>query len=518
MLSHREKRVIIMRHEPTFENKKGIIQGQSVMSNLERIEISPHKVQWCMENIISPATILCSSLGRSVHSSQLLSSSLSLPMQASSLLIQRSWGDVEGKSVKELGKNFVKNAFIADKEDLPDGAESLFQVRDRVLQVWSQILDFEARTVIVVTHDEFSNYLINEILKEGLFKRPLNFSEAHLVDLDMCGSVIRAALNLRISPVPCQRKVLLRDVPTFEFDEVGVRILNNRGISLLEATEDIDRDSVEGIIVGDKPFTEQDLETYPNLKVISRFGKGTNNILIKSREGLWVTNTPGCNEKSVAEFTFVLVGDLTRGINSFSRNLSKDNLWKPTVLQERSSTTIGVVGLGAIGREVIKLLLKADFPVVGWTFHPEKHAKFIEEYHLPMAGCIGEVCSLSDIVTLHIPATKESNGLIGLEQMKLMQAKKGYIINTSRPEILDYRALKKALKCEWISGAALDVFPEEPIKSLWLRQLVCDPRVISTPHVAGKTTGAIRKAIALCAYNVAWILNGRPESASCINF
>ncbi|GEM_PF-880709 len=518
MSTRNEKRVIIMRHEPTFENKNGVIQGQSVASSLERAEISPYKVQWCRENIISPAMIICSSLGRSVHSSQLLSGSLSLPIQISPLLIQRSWGNVEGKSVKELGKEFVKNAFVADKEDLPDGAESLSQVRDRILQVWSQILNFEARTILVVTHDEISNYLINEIFKEGLFKRPLNFSEAHLVDLDRCGSVTHASLNSKISPVSYQRKVLLRnDAPTFKFDEVGVRILNNRGISLLEVTEDVDRDSVEGMIVGDKLFTEQDLEMYPNLKVVSRFGKGTNNIVIKSREGLWVTNTPGCNEKSVAEFTCILVNDLMRGVGLFSRRLSERNLWKPTVLRDYSTMIIGVVGLGAIGREVVRLLMKTGFPVIGWTFHLEKHAKFIEENRLSMASCIEEICSLSDMVTLHIPATKESNGLMGLEQMKLMQVKRGYIINTSRPEILDYKALKKALKRQWISGAALDVFPEEPIKSLWLRQLVCDPRVISTPHVAGKTTGAIRKAIALCAYNVAWVLNGRPESASCIN-
>ena len=68
------------------------------------------------------------------------------------------------------------------------------------------------------------------------------------------------------------------------------------------------------------------------------------------------------------------------------------------------------------------------------------------------------------------------------------------------------------------SGVALDVFPEEPIKSLWLRQLVCDSRVIATPHVAGKTASAINKAIALCAYNVAWVLGGRPESASVCEF
>jgi len=512
------KRVIIIRHEPTRENRGGVIQGQSVESKLERMEISLGKIEWCKENIISPALIVCSSLGRSVQSAKLLSTFINVPVYSNSLFIQRAWGNVEGKTLKELGNRFVRNAFYADSDELPKGAESLSQVLKRAKEAWLYLFGLEAKTVIVITHDEFSNYLINEVLKEGLFKRPLAFNEAHLVEINF-RSVVRVELNLGIDSIPCQYNVILReDAPTFKFNKVGLRILKNRGINLLSELDDFIRDSISGIIIGDKPFTDMYLQCYPNLKVVSRFGKGVNNIQMKPRDDLWITNTPGCNEKSVAEFVFALATNLTRGVNLFSRIVSGQNLWKPSVSPERSMITVGIVGLGTTGCETAKLLLDAGFSVIAWTFHPEKHRRFIEDNHLPIVNSVAELFSLADIVTLHILATKEATGLIGVEELRLMKPKKGYIINTSRSEILDYKALKKALKNGWISGAALDVFPEEPVRSLWLRQLVCNHRVIATPHIAGKTSNAVNKAIALCAYNVAWVLNGRPESASCVSF
>lgn len=513
-----DKRVIIMRHEPTDENRKGIIQGQSVESKLERMEMSSGKTEWCKENIIPPALIVCSSLGRSVQSAGLLSRLLDIPVHSSTLLIQRGWGDVEGKTVRELGGKFVKDAFYADADELPQGAESLSQILKRTKEAWSYVLNLGARTVVIVTHDEFSNYLVNEVLKEGLFKRPLAFNEAHLIEVNS-NSVVRTELNLGISNIPSQHNVFLRnDAPTFKFNEVGLRILKNRGINPLSESDDFSHDSIGGIIIGDKPFTDADIQCYPNLKVISRFGKGVNNIQVRPRDDLWITNTPNCNEMSVAEFVLALATNFVRGINFFSRSISDQNIWRPVVSPEHSKMVVGVVGLGTIGREAVKLLLNAGFSVIVWTFHPEKHRRFIEDNHLTVVGSVTELCILSDMVTLHVPATKETIGLIGVEELKLMKSKKGYIINTSRAEILDYRALKKAIKEGWIAGAALDVFPEEPIKSLWLRQLVCDSRVIATPHVAGKTTDAVNKAITLCAYNVAWVLNGRPESASCVSF
>ena len=513
-----DKRILIMRHKPTDENRKGIIQGQSIESRLERMEVSSSKIEWCKENIINPTVIVCSSLGRAVQSAELLSGLLNIPVNSSPLLVQRGWGCVEGKTLYELGNRFVKHAFYADSDDLPQGAESLSQVCIRARKAWAHVMGIEARTVVVITHDEFGNYLINEILKEGIFKRPLFFNEAHLIETNFC-SVVRTELSLGINNVPYQHNVLLRgDAPTFKFNAVGIRILKNRGVNLLDESDIFTSDSIRGIIVGDKPFTDKDFRRYPNLKVISRFGKGVNNVQITPRDNLWLTNTPGCNEKSVAEFVLALAINMTRGVSFFSRSISGQNIWEPAVSPERSRMVIGIVGLGAIGCETTKILFDAGFSVLAWTPHPEKHTKFIKDNNLPIANSIMELCSRADIVTLHLPATKETVGLVGSREIELMKSKKGYIINTSRAELLDYRALKRAIRQGWISGVALDVFPEEPIKSLWLRQLVCDSRAIATTHVAGKTASAINKAIALCAYNVAWVLGGRPESASVCEF
>jgi len=504
---------LVIRHRQTKENLAGIIQGKSIGGTLADQSMDSELLQWCEEHIEGSALILASSALRCEQSARSIADALHLPLEITPLLAQRGWGDVEGKNVKDLGKMFVKNAFFADTDALPFGAESLREIRERAVMAWVHIKAMDATTVIVITHDEFSNYLVNEIIHEGLFKRSLAFGEAHMVEL-VNGSVARVMLHQSMKSVSGTYFVLLRDdARDFLMDEVGVRILNNRGIALIETPC---QEIIEGIIIGDEPFTDHDLQHYPNLKVVARFGKGIDNVQITRDQKVVVANTPGCNEDAVAEFTMGIILNTARNIFRAVRDPIIMREWIRPITKEKYKTTIGIAGLGVIGQAVAEAAQKMNFPIVGWTFHPERHWDFIRGKAIQMVESPLELCAAADIVTIHTRASRASQGLFGLHELEAMKARKGFLINTARASIVDYEAIAIALKNGWVSGAALDVWPEEPIKSEWLKNLACDPSVIATSHIAGRTETALYKAVSLCAYNIAWVLLGRPELATSV--
>lgn len=514
------KRVIIIRHERTRENNIGIVQGQNIDGVLEKEEIDPNKLAWLRKNISGQAIIICSSLARAEHSGNMISSSLNIPILVTPLLKQRCWGIIEGKTLKELGNSFVKDAFSSDADKLAQGSESLSDIYYRVRTIWEFVLNLTEITVIIITHDEFSNYLINHILGEGLFKRPLSYNEAHVVELSN-GNIQSILLHSTIIPKPFTGLVAIReDASTFKTGEngLGIRILNNNGIDVVDLSDMSDFSHLNGLVVGDKPFTDDDLERYQEIKVVSRFGKGINNIRINNRDGLFVTNTPNCNEQAVAEFTIGQILELVKRINFSRSRLIKKNLWERPFTKEWRQVTVGILGLGLIGKIVAKILIDLGFKVIIWTAHPFKHSEFLRCNNVSLVSSVNELCSLADIITLHTSVNNDTIGLIGKEQFELMKTKKACLVNTARSELFDYKFLKTALKKGWIGGAAIDVWPEEPIKSLWLRQLICHTDIVATPHIAGRTKAAISKAISLCAYNVVWVTKGRPELASCVSF
>jgi len=204
-----KKRLIIVRHEPTHENNLGIIQGQSIGGTLVSKEINPNKIKWCGEHILFPTIIVSSTATRAEQSARCFSEILDIPLCVSPLFIQRRWGDIEGRPIKEIREKFAKNAFLADAYELSNNAESLQDVRQRAHNAWEYLKKLNIRTILLVTHDEFSNYLINEILNEGLFKRPLQFNEAHLIEL-VNNEPVEVVLHANVYSIPIKHYVLLR--------------------------------------------------------------------------------------------------------------------------------------------------------------------------------------------------------------------------------------------------------------------------------------------------------------------
>lgn len=194
----------------------------------------------------------------------------------------------------------------------------------------------------------------------------------------------------------------------------------------------------------------------------------------------------------------------------------KRGIWRHGVVPNYSENTVGIIGLGAIGRESAMILKSLRFSVVAWTLHPERHTDFIKDNKIRMLRSVDEVCSLAHIVSLHLRLSKQTENIVGLKQLKAMKANGCYLINCSRAGLLDYKGLKIALEKNWVSGSALDVWPEEAIRSKWLKELAANHRVIATPHIAGGTPSAISKSIALRAYNIAWHLHGFPGIATVV--
>jgi D-3-phosphoglycerate dehydrogenase len=242
-----------------------------------------------------------------------------------------------------------------------------------------------------------------------------------------------------------------------------------------------------------------------NLKVIGRAGTGVDNIDLAAatRRGILVMNTPGGNTVSAAEHTVSLLLALARNIPQAHMSLV-GGAWERkkftgTEVQEK---TLGIVGLGKIGREVASRFLGLGMKIVGYDplLAPDAAAKAgIELVQLD------ELFRRSDFITVHTPLTAETRGLIN--DTTLARCKKGVrIINCARGGIVDEAALLRALESGQAGGAALDVFEQEPpVNSALLHH----PRVVVTPHLGASTEEAQEKVAIQIAHQVADALRGR---------
>ena len=232
-----------------------------------------------------------------------------------------------------------------------------------------------------------------------------------------------------------------------------------------------------GIIAGTELYTKEVLEQLPNLKVISRLGVGMDNIDLEftKEKGIKVFKTKTTPAPAVAELVLGLMLDLARKI-SYQNNILKSGTWKKEMGNLLYGKTLGIIGLGTIGKTLVKLVKGFDFKIMAFDmFHDDKFAKEHEVNYCD----IGTLLTQSDIVSIHLNLTSETNTLMNKERIAAL--KPGCIfINTSRGEIINEDALYVALKEKHILGAGLDVFRKEPYSG----PLSKVDNVILTPHIA----------------------------------
>jgi phosphoglycerate dehydrogenase-like enzyme len=238
----------------------------------------------------------------------------------------------------------------------------------------------------------------------------------------------------------------------------------------------------------------------PRLRLISIWGTGTDNVDLAASKahGVRVTNTPGVSAIAVAEHTLALIMAVAKQIVSVDSQVRQGN-WPRAMVTQLRGKVLGLIGTGAIGREVATLGRAIGMRVIAWTFHP---AGDIAEW----VG-FDDVFRESDVVSVHVRQSPDTSGLIRREHFEMM--KPGAIfINTARGPIVDEADLIETLRTNRIAGAGLDVFEHEPLRpDSPLRAL---PNVVLTPHAAGITPETTEAGLALAIDNVFAFLAGRP--------
>jgi len=270
---------------------------------------------------------------------------------------------------------------------------------------------------------------------------------------------------------------------------------------------------VEGIerynavmITSQHPINSRIIDAATNLRIIAKRGAKPENVDIEAatKKGIIVTWTPGVNSIAVAEHSIMLMLCLSKQTIP-QMNKLKNGAWRlPSPgIRELDGQTIGIVGLGAIGKEVARLARGLRMLILAYDPYVDQNQA--EVIGAKLVG-LDELLRESDYVTLHAMLTEETGQLINEKRLKLMK-KEAYLINTARGGLVDESALIKALKSGIIAGAGLDVFKNEPPQQR--NPLLTLPNVVVTPHMAGWSEEALFRELKEAAIEIKLVLEGK---------
>jgi D-3-phosphoglycerate dehydrogenase len=267
--------------------------------------------------------------------------------------------------------------------------------------------------------------------------------------------------------------------------QVGEVIYNSTGKPLTSAEVAKLLPGIDGYIAGLDGIDANAIKTADRLKVIARYGVGVDNVdLPAAREkGIVVTNTPGANSVSVAELALGLMLALARQIPEAVEAVHQGK-WPRYAGLSIEGKTVGILGLGAIGKQLARRLAGFDCRVL--AFDPCVDTAFAKDNHVELVTMDAAI-EQSDFISLHLPLSTETHCLVN--DTFLNKMKKGsFLVNTSRGEVIDEDALLRALQSGRLKGAALDAFTVEPPDPK--NPLLALPQVIATPHLGAQTDGA----------------------------
>jgi len=263
----------------------------------------------------------------------------------------------------------------------------------------------------------------------------------------------------------------------------------------------------------DKSF----IDSCPQLKLVQQSGIGVDGIDIDycSRKGIYVANVPMANAISVAEHTFLLMLYLVKNIkinlfNSQANTSSFVRRQQDRMGSELLGKTLLIIGLGVTGIEVAKRAKAFGMKVIAVTKHPFTKTEggdkkyFVD--NLYGVDKLTEVIQRADITSIHVPLNRETENMIGSDELKLMKPS-AYLINAARAQVVNKDALLKSLKEGNIAGAAFDVFWKEPVDSK--DELLKLDNFLLTPHIAGWTHEAIDSITDIIFINIERVLRGQ---------
>jgi D-3-phosphoglycerate dehydrogenase len=267
--------------------------------------------------------------------------------------------------------------------------------------------------------------------------------------------------------------------------QVGEVIYNPTGKPLASSEVAQLLPGIDGYIAGLDGIDASALKAADRLKVISRYGVGVDNVdLDAARDrGIIVTNTPGANSVSVAELALGLILALARQIPEAVEAVHQGK-WPRYAGISLEGKTIGILGLGAIGKQLARRLFGFDCRIL--AFDPYADQAFASENHVELTS-MEAVIEQSDFISLHLPLLSETRNLVNEKFLSLMKMG-SFLVNTSRGEVVDEVALFNALQSGHLRGAGLDAFAVEPPDPQ--NPLLKLTQVIATPHLGAQTDGA----------------------------
>ena len=247
-------------------------------------------------------------------------------------------------------------------------------------------------------------------------------------------------------------------------------------------------------------FTENVFGNCPGLRLLSLWGTGTDNVDLAAaaRHDVTVTNTPGVSAISIAEHALTLMLAVARRITRLDTEV-RQGRWPRGQAAQMHGKTLGIIGLGAVGRRFARLGSGIGVRVIAWTMHPDPALGF-------ELVSLNDLLRSSDVVSLHLRLSAETRGFIGKREIEKMKPS-AVLINTARGPIVDEPALLEALAARRIAGAGLDVFEVEPLPAGHPLSLL--DNVVLTPHCAGVTPEALEAGLELSITNVWNFLEGR---------
>lgn len=273
----------------------------------------------------------------------------------------------------------------------------------------------------------------------------------------------------------------LKKYPEFDVVIIDKKLSENELINVIQ-----DADAI--IVRSETKITKPVIDSSSRLKAIVRAGVGVDNIAVEpaTQKGIVVMNTPGGNTISTAELTIAMMLALARKIPQAHMSMKKGE-WNRKAFEgvELRGKTLGILGLGRIGTEVAKRAIALEMKVIAYDPYISKTRA--SALQVQLVEKLEELLPHVDFLTIHLPKTEETTGLINLETMKKM--KKGvYIINCARGGIIVEQDLIEAINAGFVAGAALDVYEIEPLPpDSPLRQ---HPHIIMTPHLGASTLEA----------------------------
>ena len=267
---------------------------------------------------------------------------------------------------------------------------------------------------------------------------------------------------------------------------------------------------IAALICGMDEVTAKALEAADALRVISMNGVGLDRIDVAeaTRRGIAVTRTPGSNADSVADLALALMLAQARRLPRHDRTLREGD-WSRQRGRELRGQRLGLVGLGAIGKKVAQRALAFGMSVQ--AYDPYVDAAFCREHGIEIVGW--ETClHSSDVLSLHLPVTGETENLIDGEALAAMKPG-AVLINTARGELVDEAALVLALESGHLGGAGLDAFSPEPPAPGPLFEM---EQVVLTPHLGGNTREAALRTALRSAQNAVAVLTGDASRADSV--